>query len=261
MAPKVTEAEVVPTAAPLEKTEKPPEIVVVADASPETSPATGPGDAARTVLTSSADRAADAAVANAGQSDEVRVLRDVATAEAGPSLGQDPAVASQPSQGSRDDAASVQRLPSTAIPEPALAAESSTPAPAPNPVRAVVPEPQYPVTEILPSAEPQAEAPQPKPVASRDAAQATSDVVHSEPRVSTGLAAQVPMKAIGPAWEEPARLLVDLEELKRHEVTRLWATETAMAVHSLGPAISVGTPQTAAILRHMEQLTSEAPRW
>ena len=67
------------------------------------------------------------------------------------------------------------------------------------------------------------------------------------------------MKAIGRAWEEPAHLLVQLEELKKHEITQGWAAEASAAVRKLGPAISVGAAETAEILQHLEQLASETP--
>ena len=67
------------------------------------------------------------------------------------------------------------------------------------------------------------------------------------------------MKAIGRAWEEPAQLLVRLEELKKHEITQEWATEVSLSLRKLGPAISVGTPQTTEILQHLEQLAAETP--
>ena len=68
-----------------------------------------------------------------------------------------------------------------------------------------------------------------------------------------------PMKAIGRAWEEPAQLLVQLEELKKHESLRSGQAQALVSVHKLGPAIAVGAAETTAILQHLEQLTGESP--
>ena len=67
------------------------------------------------------------------------------------------------------------------------------------------------------------------------------------------------MKAIGRAWEEPTYLLVQLEELKKHEITRGWASEASAAIGKLGPAISVGAAETTQILGDLEQLTAAVP--
>ena len=67
------------------------------------------------------------------------------------------------------------------------------------------------------------------------------------------------MKAIGRAWEEPAQLLVQLEELKKHEITEGWSNEVSATVQKLGPAISVGAAETTEILQHLEQLAGETP--
>ena len=185
VAPQLPAAEFVRTGAPFGKTERPVEAVVVSDVSPETSPPLR-DDAASAESASSAGRTADAAPAKTVLTDEVRVLRDVTTAETGPSLGREVDRQPRPVPASGDAAASVQRLPPTSVPEPALAAESSTAESAPNPARAVVPEPQYPVTDVMPSAGPQTEALLSKPDVGQDATQtagksASSAAVESAP--------------------------------------------------------------------------------
>lgn len=77
------------------------------------------------------------------------------------------------------------------------------------------------------------------------------------PPATESAAREPPVKAIGRAWEEPTYLLLQLEELKKHEITQSWAAEATVAVRKLGSAISVGAAETTAILQHLEQLTRE----
>jgi len=165
-----------------------------------------------------------------------------------------------------------QSLPYTVTPEPSVAVEPS-PAIAetvPNPVRPVVPEPQTPAEQNAPSVESQA-APsqavlsQPDTILAGDGAKpadnnaipAEKTDVAASPALETA-ASQPPMKALGRAWEEPAHLLFQLDELKQHEITQGWAVEASASVRKLGPAISVGAAETTEILQHLEQLTREA---
>ena len=67
-----------------------------------------------------------------------------------------------------------------------------------------------------------------------------------------------PMKAIGRAWEPPTYLLAQLEQLKKHPAAQGWATSVTNELHKLGPAIAVGAPETAEILRRLEGLVQQA---
>ena len=174
---------------------------------------------------------------------------------------------------SEDPDAVRQPLPSNTIPVSSVTVESS-PAIAEtvrNPMHVVVPEPQLPVMGSLPSANPQPALPDPDMIVATDGAKPADIVKPVEkadatvPPASESAAAQPsmetigPMSAIGRAWEEPAQLLTQLEELKTHEATQEWAGETSAAIGKLGPAIAVGTAETPEILQHLEQLSHQAP--
>jgi len=157
--------------------------------------------------------------------------------------------------------------------KPSVAAESSaaTAESAPNSVRLVVPEPKPSVEQNLPPANPQPVPSQHNAVATADSTKPTDGAKPTEnvksadraeaviPPARTSAVAEPPMKAIGRAWEEPVHLLVQLDELKKHEITRAWATEVSATVHSLGPAISVGAAETTEILQHLERLGNDTP--
>ncbi|MGA2258850.1 MAG: hypothetical protein ABSG53_29635, partial [Thermoguttaceae bacterium] len=202
--------------------------------------------------------------------DEVRVLRDVPASITGPSLAADSAVSSEPevrrlpppetvaiqAQPSDDpgegSGLARQPAPSPVAPEPAVAVEPS-PAiaeTAPNPVRPVVPEPQPTAEQSLPSTGPQPALSQPNPLTAAESVKPADSANPAEradvaaPPATEPAATEPPMRAIGRAWEEPAHLLVQLEELKKHEITQGWAIEVTATVHRLGPAISVGLAQT-----------------
>ncbi len=233
------------------------------------------------------------AVASAAseKTDEVRVLRDVPESLPGPDLGPDNAAATgpevrrlppptaevvqaQPSEQPSGDSDVVhQRFPSTAIPEPSIAVEPSpvmaeTP---PNPIRAVVPEPQPPAVQNLPSVNAQPALPETNAITIVDGekpaevAKPADKAGPTGPQTSESAASKAsmatigPMRAIGRAWEEPTHLLGQLDELKKHDMTQGWASETSATIHKLGPAISVGAAQTAEILQHLEQLAGETP--
>ena len=166
-----------------------------------------------------------------------------------------------------------QPLPSTVIPEPSVAVE---PSPAivettPSPARLVVPEPQQSAVLNSPSATAQPALSPPSTIVTAKVAKPAKKADLPAPQASESAAAQPPvgtidrlgtigpMKAIGRAWAEPTQLLVQLEELKKHEITQGWAAEASATVHKLGPAIAVGAAETTEILRHLEQLTGEAP--
>jgi hypothetical protein len=295
--PKSPVPEVVPAAAPVEETAKAaiaetPKDSVISVAVPPT-----PDTSAQPVFPSPQVQAEDVASAASERTDEVRVLRDAPASEAGPSLGPDSAVSTdsgarrlppveigvvqaQPSeQPSEASDAIRQAPPSTVIPEPSIAPQPS-PAVAetvPNPVRPVVPEPQPPAAQNLPSVDAHPAPSQPssimtaegaKPVDSAKLVERAKPVERADaaaPPVSESAAAEPsmvaigPMKAIGRAWEAPTHLLVQLEELTKHEMTQGWATEASVTVRKLGPAIAVGAAETKEILQHLEKLTGETP--
>ena len=213
------------------------------------------------------------------RSDEVQILRDLPSSAPGPSLALDgvrvpepevrrlPPLGSglaetQPLEQGGDGAAVVrQNQPSVVAPEPYVAAESSPAMTETVPAsdRPIAPEPQSPAAENAASAgPPSAMLAQPNSIATGDSAGvAVASPATSAAAAESSMAGIEPMKAIGQAWQEPAHLLLQLEELKKHEITKAWAIEASAAVHKLGPAISVGAPQTAEILQRLEQLTDE----
>ena len=62
-----------------------------------------------------------------------------------------------------------------------------------------------------------------------------------------------------PNWQEPEALLTRLDRLASHEATRSWASEAARWTRKLGPAMSSGSQETAAILARLERLSDESP--
>ena len=64
--------------------------------------------------------------------------------------------------------------------------------------------------------------------------------------------------AAGGGWEEPAVLLAMLDELGKHESTKVWAVETGKLIKNLGPAISKNSPETGVILARLGKLNEEA---
>jgi hypothetical protein len=198
-------------------------------------------------------------------------------------------VQAPPEQSSEGSDVIRQTRPSVVAPEPNLAADQS---PAmvdavPNSGRPVAPEPTTtttmgtwcppPAGENSASGGRQPTLAQPSSIATAEDARPTESAKPAEraeaaaPPAAESAAAGPPteyigptenigpMKAIGRAWEEPAHLLLQLEKLKKQEVAQAWATEASAAIRKLGPAISVGAPETAEILQHLEQLTGAAP--
>ena len=216
------------------------------------------------------------------KNDAVQVLPAVPASESGPSLGSANAgttelevrrlppaeisIAQDQPPVQANAGADAVRLPAlSATPEPAVAAESSPPnsETVANPVRPVVPEPQ-PVVEQNSSANPQPALPQASAAVIAESPQSAAVakpaiVAEAAPPAPSPAVAEAPIKAIGRAWEEPAHLLLQLQDLQKHEVTRGWATEASIAVHKLGPAISIGAAETAEILQRLEQLAGETP--
>ncbi len=282
--PKSPRPEVVPAAAPMEESVK---VTVVAE-----EPRAGTTDQA--ILPSPNTTvepdlppqvgAQEVSSATAEGTEEVRVLRDAPDSVPGPSLARDnsaPAESgvrrlpptesgggeAQPSEQSSTGSDVVRQPQHTVAPEPSVAVEPlpAIAEPVVNPMRPVVPEPQSPVAENSPSTGLQSAVPQPSTTTSAEGVKPAESVKSTEktdvaaPRASQPVAAEPPMKAIGRAWEEPTFLLTQLEELKRHEITQGWATEASVAIHKLGPAISVGAAETTQILQHLEQLVGETP--
>ena len=108
------------------------------------------------------------------------------------------------------------------------------------------------------------------PLATRDVRQAAAAQAggNCKPETAESAASRIrralpmprpPIKAIGRAWEEPTHLLVQLDDLKKHEITQGWATEASATIHELGPAIAIGEAGTAEILQHLEQLAGKTP--
>jgi hypothetical protein len=155
-------------------------------------------------------------------------------------------------------------FPTPLAPEPALAAVVPEPAltPDPTPSRAIVPEPQAIATAAVrqPSSEPVLSQPQPlateenaaPELKAESAAQAAPAAAPSVSKVESR-----PMKAIGRAWEEPNYLLAQLEKLKKYASVQAWANETIGEIRRLGPAIAVGAPQTAEVLRRLDSLARQ----
>ena len=159
-----------------------------------------------------------------------------------------------------------QPLPSPVIPEPSVAVEPSpsvvesvsnapgqagkpdarqAPSPAVvetllNPVRLVVPEPQQTAEQNSPPANRQPALTEPGTTMTADGAKPANSAKPANkadlaaPQASESAAAQPPMKAIGRAWEEPRQLLIQLEELKKHEITQAWATEALASRPQIG---------------------------
>ena len=135
--------------------------------------------------------------------------------------------------------------------------------------RPVVPEPQSSAADTMrqPSSEPASVTTQ---VASAD--DRPDPEVQAAPTVELPLSKGVsakdastaeiesrPIKAIGRAWEEPSYLLAQLEQLQNRGEAQTWARETISQIGKLGPAIAVGAPQTASILRQLDDLANRAP--
>jgi len=249
-------ADVVPTAAPVEE---PMEVTVTAERSKDspTDNAVPPlsSTSGQPVLPPPQEKATEVASAVPEKADEVRVLRDVPEALPGPSLGP---VSAAPTE------LEVRRL-------PRLETGVVQAQPSEQPIRTVVPEPEPPAAQSSPSANAQPALPEPNTIMTADSAKPadvakladnagatgsqTSESAASEP--STGSIG--PIKAIGRAWEEPTHLLVQLDDLKKHELTQGWATDAAATIHELGPAISIGEARTAEILQRLEQLAGKTP--
>ena len=111
-----------------------------------------------------------------------------------------------------------------------------------------------------PSAEPMVS--QPSVPAQRESAPEPRANIAAQEQQSTETSSQetpsLPIKAIGRAWEEPACLLARLEQLKKSDSAKAWATETINEIRKLGPAIAVGAPQTAEILGRLDELVHQA---
>ncbi len=293
---KSSAAEVAPTAAPAEELVK---IAVPCEESkehPTRKTAIPTPYTSEPILPLPQEKAIALAAAAAEKTDEVRVLRDVPEPLPGPSLGPESAapaetevrrlpppqtgvVKAQPSdQPSAGPDVARQPGPSAVIPEPSGIVERLPAAETvPNPMRAVVPEPQTQMTPNSLSGNAQPALPEPNPIRTAESAKPADVATPAEvakpankadaagPQASQSAVSEAstgtigPMKAIGRAWEEPTHLLVQLEELKKHQMTQGWAAEASAAIHKLGPAISVGAAQTTEILQHLEQLAGEAP--
>ncbi len=283
--PRVPAPEIVPAAAPLAE---PLKVAVSSEGSRDSQNDTAalpvPIPAGQSVLPSPQLKASDVGPAASESTEQVRVLRDVSTPETGPSLGPDnkpmPEIANRrlpPESIAAEDKPSVlptegletsrQPQPAAVVPEPSATGDASSAVAErlPGPAHTVVPEPQMPAVENYASTGPQSTVPEPNSIATADGpqqvetAKPAAKVEAAVPPASEAAASEPPMKAIGRAWEEPKFLLVQLDELRKHEVTQGWAIETSKAITALGPAISVGAPQTTEILRHLEQLTRAAP--
>lgn len=171
----------------------------------------------------------------------------------------------------------------TTLAAPHSTAKAILPEPNPSPLRGVVPEPQAPVSTTLPQPSndpitagqpsndlPAANPPSNDPIAADPRVNTTparsSLTVEAKPdgqtppdkSVSTAESQPRPIKAIGRAWQEPAFLLAQLEQLKRHAEVQAWAADTINEIRKLGPAIAVGAPQTAEILRHLQDAADQA---
>ncbi len=278
---KLPVPEVVPVVAPVEE---PAPVAVEKPRDLSTNPAIIPEPGARPQpVLSLGVVARETAPAVPERSDEVRILRDVPVSANGPGLALDgvrvpepevrrlPPLGSglaetQPLEQGSDGAAVVrQDQPSVVAPEPYVAAESSpamTETTVPASDRPIAPEPQSTAGDNSASANsPSAVLAQPNSIATGDSAGvavASPATTAAAAAAESSMGGSEPMKAIGQAWQEPAHLLLQLEELQKHEITKAWAIEASAAVHKLGPAISVGAPETAEILQRLEQLSDDA---
>jgi hypothetical protein len=211
------------------------------------------------------------------------VLRDIPTSSTSPSAAveqiasnnpsfvrspePEPQVAANRSQPQPVESANINGPAFTisAGPEPTVGAapQSTAGEPSPSLGRPVAPEPRTIVAEPLPqpSIEPVVVQPSPAPV-KREAAAEPGESGIAQPHHSPEAAVQAepsrPIKAIGRAWKEPTSLLARLEQLKRNDSARPWATETINEIRKLGPAISVGAPQTSEILARLDDLVRQA---
>jgi hypothetical protein len=218
---------------------------------------------------------------------KVRVLRDVALTDAAHIAVDNRTPQGQPSESPKPVEAGVLRLPalangstqspvsesvSSATPN-TLAAENFA-----NPLRSIAPEPELPAAENavtqptnplpVPS---KPELPQPSSTATAEAAKSQANslpteqgkpankVAEATSPASESAANESPRKALGGGWVEPSQLMLQLDDLSKHEATRAWASEVAADIRKLGPAISAGTPETTEILQHLELLTRRSP--
>jgi hypothetical protein len=203
--------------------------------------------------------------------ENVRVLRDVdspesvvaSTSEIPASAG--PSTQRLPSPNAERNASGVRRLP------PPDSQASPVEDSGSNPLRAVAPEPEVPASKPTAAlrATSQPVLPQANPVVSTEVAkseerfQPAETVQPVKPGAATGpvskASAEPPMKVGVNAWVAPAHLLLQLNELAKHEATRAWASDASTAIQRLGPAISVGAPETSENLRHLDLLIQETP--
>ncbi len=152
------------------------------------------------------------------------------------------------------------RLPSTAIPDPTQTTATTQQQGAKEGELATAMQP------YLQKAEPQPVAAIPSPsVESLQDARSTSESDKAPSKADVALpevgpnVASAPVKPIGRAWEEPTTLLGLIESLKSNDITKPWATETDSLLHRLGPAISVGAPETSDLLAQLRQSASWVP--
>jgi hypothetical protein len=132
------------------------------------------------------------------------------------------------------------------------------------PVRPFVPEPRPVAVQAAPqpAGEPTTSHSQVAPAGESAKIDVQSNPVDQAPPAKSVATVDVetwPIKAIGHAWEEPSYLLAQLEQLQNRAGAQAWAKEVTREIGKLGPAIAVGAPQTASILRHLDGLANSAP--